>query len=423
MSNAYRNNHYVPIWYQRRFLAPGKTELLYRDLHPDTWHDPRGVAHTRPEIQLLGFKKGFAEYDLYTQFFQNQPRTLIEEKFFGEIDRLGRQAVDYFNNFDHRVDGTKLFEPMLYYMSTQKLRTPKGLAWLKSLASASPRPAGFEWLPRFDDGRDALLQVMMRLRGLFAAIWTECIWLVASAEQSPTKFIVSDHPVTVYNRRCGPRSTWCRDFADPDIRLHATHTIFPLSFDKVLILTNRSWMQNPYQNETGLRPNPDMMRGALFNFLDVQTGRMLTEDEVRQINFIIMSRAQRYIAAADRDWLYPENYVSKCDWHDFGHGYLLMPDPRSAHYGGTTTMMFENGKSLAVDEYGRHPWEPGYSGDRRTPGPDWNSYHRFQGEFSRLFGARRRGRSFRGAKLDEPALSEEYFNSLLRGEQIHRGRG
>ncbi len=423
MSNAYRNNHYVPIWYQRRFLPPGKVELIYRDLKPDTFLDGGGQPRKAKEIRRPGFDRMFAKRDLYTQFFQNQPRTLIEERFFGEIDRQGKDAVEYFTNFDLHADGRHLLQPLLFYMSTQKLRTPKGLGWLKGLASAWPRPPGFEWIPRFPQDREVLLEVMMHLRGLFAAIWTECIWLIASAENSPTKFIVSDHPVTVYNRRCGPRSRWCRGFDDPDIRLHATHTIFPLSSDKVLILSNRSWLQNPYQNETGMRPNSHMMRRALFNLLDVQTDRTLTEDEVREINFIIMSRSLRYIAAADGEWLYPEKYVDKADWKNYGQGYLLMPDPRSMHYGGTSIISFTDGGTYAVDEYGRHPVQPGYSGDRRAPGTDWSTFHRFQGEFSRLFGPNRRGRAHIGARLHEPTLSEEYFNELLRGERIHRSRG
>jgi len=97
-----------------------------------------------------------------------------------------------------------------------------------------------------------------------------------------------------------------------------------------------------------------------------------------------------------------KKYVSKADWHDFGQGYLLMPDPRSAHYGGETIMSFTGGRTIAVDEYGRHPGEPGYSGGRRNAGPDLHSFQRFLGEFSRLFGTERRGRSFRGVRLDEP---------------------
>jgi hypothetical protein len=181
-------------------------------------------------------------------------------------------------------------------------------------------------------------------------------------------------------------------------------------------------MQNPYQSETNMRPNPEMIRGALHYLLDIQTLRMLTEAEVRQINFIIKSRALRYVAAANREWLYPEQHVDKSEWRNFGQGYLLMPDPRTAHYGGTTVMSFKDGRSLAVDEYGRHPGQSGYSGDRRAPGPDWHSYHRFQGEFSRLFGPDRRGRACRMMKIDEPTLSAEYFESLLRGEQAHRGK-
>ena len=111
-------------------------------------------------------------------------------------------------------------------MSTQKLRTPKGLGWLSKRAGTTDR--------------NKILSFMIKLRQLNCAIWTECIWLIADASQSNTKFIISDHPVTVYNRRCGPRSQWCRDFEDPDISFHGTHTIFPLSLDKILILTNLS---------------------------------------------------------------------------------------------------------------------------------------------------------------------------------------
>src|ERR671934_520605 len=81
--------------------------------------------------------------------------------------------------------------------------------------------------------RAPTLGAMLELRQLFCAIWTECICLIADASQSATKFIVSDHPVTVYNRRCGPKSQEWRGFNDPNIALHATHTIFPLSLDRV----------------------------------------------------------------------------------------------------------------------------------------------------------------------------------------------
>jgi hypothetical protein len=181
-------------------------------------------------------------------------------------------------------------------VSTQKLRTVKGLEWLALQSGAK------------DKG--LILSLMVHLRKVHCAIWTECVWQIADASRSPTKFIVSDHPVTVYNRRCGPFSGWCRGGHDPDIRFHATHTIFPLSLDKILILTNLSWARNPYQSEIGVRPNPNLLRGALFNYLDVQILRHLEEQEVREINFIIKSRARRFIGAGKEEWLFPEKYVS-----------------------------------------------------------------------------------------------------------------
>lgn len=81
---------------------------------------------------------------------------------------------------------------------------------------------------------------------------------------APTKLIVSDHPVTVYNRACSPNSLhWCQGADDPDIRLHATHTLFPLSLDRLLILTNRSWACSPRRLAIESRPNPDLFRGAV----------------------------------------------------------------------------------------------------------------------------------------------------------------
>ena len=76
-----------------------------------------------------------------------------------------------------------------------------------------------------------------------------------------------------------------------------------------------------------MRPNPDLTRNAVFKLMNVQTQRHLSEREVREINFIIKSRAFRYIAAAKEEWLHPEEYVSKSQWPVFGDGYLLMPDP------------------------------------------------------------------------------------------------
>jgi hypothetical protein len=397
MSNEYRNNHYVPIWYQKRFLPPDQKnkELYYLDLKPGSFIDPLGVKHAKRNPRRWGLKYCFAENDLYITRFGSESSTEIEEIFFGQIDSKGKLGVEYFANFKHPSVNPDALHNILMYMSTQKLRTPKGLGWLSDKAGTTEQ--------------DEVLQLMLRLREFHCAIWSECIWLIADASQSATKFIISDHPVTVYNRKCGPRSQWCRGTNDPDIWLHGTHALFPLSLEKILILTNLSWIRNPYQSEMGVRPNPNPFRNAMFSFLDIQTLRYLNEQEVREINFIIKSRAYRYMGAAKEEWLYPEKYVTKSNWYQYGNGYLLMPDPRSVKYAGEILIGHSDGTVSAFDEYGHRPWQKGYRGRNQGVDKDWYTFHRFQGEFARLFGPYRRGRAFEDNECD----SDDYHQYHL----------
>ncbi|HTD68388.1 MAG TPA: DUF4238 domain-containing protein [Candidatus Limnocylindria bacterium] len=396
MSNEYRNNHYVPVWYQKRFVPVGQQaqEIHYLDLRPGYFVDPRGIAHSKRALRRQGFRKCFAEDNLYTTKFGAEESKNIEKHFFGEIDDKGSCSVDFFAKFDHTGMEDGAFQNLVMYMSTQKLRTPKGLEWLALQAGTKDK--------------NAILSLMTQLRRLHCAIWTECVWLIADASKSETKFIVSDHPVTVYNRRCGPKSQWCRGANDPDIRYHATHTIFPLSLEKVLILTNLSWVRNPYQSETGIRPNPNLFRGSIFNVLGVQILRSFSEQEVREINFIIKSRARRYIGAGKEEWLFPEKHVSKSNWNTYGHGYLLMPDPRDVTYGGEMYMGFSDGTSTAFDPYGRRPGQPDFGKESRE-NSEFDTLQRFQGEFARLFGPYRRGRSREIAELS-PERDDEWYH-------------
>lgn len=400
MSTQYRNNHYVPVWYQERFVPAGQAdrELYYLDFQPGQFTDPRGIVHSRRAVRRQGFRRCFSEGDLYRTNLPGVDPTAIEQLFFGHIDSEGRKAVDYFDQFAHPSASGKSLEALLLYMSTQKLRTRKGLGVLGELAGTRDK--------------DEVLKVMLSLRQLYGAVWAESVWLIADASLSETKFVVSDHPITLYNRRCGPRSQWCRGFNDPDIRCNATHTIFPLSLEKVLILTNLSWVRNPYQDEMALRPNPALMRPAIFKFTEIQTLRYLSEQEVREINFIIKSRAFRYIGAAKEEWLYPEKHVSKSDWSRYGNGYLLMPDPRPLALGGTIMWGGGGGPGGAMDAYGRPPWDPEFEKESKSfsEGP---SLYRFQGEFARMLGPTRRGRTFGAMRLDPEEDSAEFHNYHL----------
>lgn len=390
----YTRNHYVPEWYQRRFLPDGLREkkFYYLDLNPETIFS-NGHAYKRKALLLCGPPRCFCESDLYTTKFRGWESTEIEEKFFGKIDSSGRTAVDYFTSFQHPSADGHAFNAMVLYMSTQKLRTPKGLAYLGDTANLNDK--------------NLVLLEMQRLQQMFCALWTECIWSIADASKAETKFIMSDHPVTVYNKECFPASKWCRGFRDPDIWLSGTHTLFPLSFNKVLILTNLSWVRNPYMDPLKSRPNPKLFRAAVFNFTQIQTGRMLTDMEVNEINYIIKKRAYRYIAAAKKEWLYPEKNISTHYWNKLGNGYLLMPDPRSVTFSSEVVFGYKNRRADWFDAYGRKPWHSDYD-NKNESDIEWNTFHAFQGEFARVFGPMRRGLSYESCQLDEVEDSADY---------------
>lgn len=405
----YRRNHYVPQWYQARFFQPGQDEnkFYYLDLHPEQFRDARGVKRTKTSLHRWGTPRCFCEDDLYTIKFGGWESTEIEQKLFGQIDNNGRHAVQYFTGFAHPSVNGEAFHSLLRYMSIQKLRTPKGLDWMSNVTQIK--------------NKNAILSLMQRVQRRHCAVWSECVWQIADASASSTKFIISDHPVTVYNRGCFPFSPDCRGCNDPDIRFHGTHTVFPLDLNKILILTNLSWLRNPYQNPTKMRPNPELYRPAMFDFTDIQTLRHLTEMEVREINFIIKKRAFRYVAAANEEWLYPEAHIPTTHWSKLGGGLLLMPDPRSATFGRTLVIGYDNDRSEAYDEYGRKPWQEGYE-DEELAGREWETFHRFQGEFARRFGPQRRGRSFMAMQLDPQRDHDDYHQYHLSLEKKKRLR-
>jgi hypothetical protein len=67
---AYRENHYVAQWYQRRFLpVVGEKKFHYLDLKPDQFRDPKGALRQKKALNRWGTDRCFKETDLYTSFW------------------------------------------------------------------------------------------------------------------------------------------------------------------------------------------------------------------------------------------------------------------------------------------------------------------------------------------------------------------
>jgi hypothetical protein len=378
VSAEYRNNHYVPQWYQRRFIPPDAKdrELFLLDLYPETFRTGSGKKVRRKALRRTGTRRCFAIDDLYTTRLEGIESRELEKSFFGEIDRRGQLAVEWFasDGWDGYYEG--VLQDLMGFMSTQKVRTPKGLDWLQGIGAGRDR--------------EDVLAAMSHLRDLYGAVWSECVWQIADAAGSPTKFIISDHPVTVYNHACAPGNPlYTRGANEPDIRLHATHTLFPLSPDRLLILTNRTWACDPYRSPLGSRPNPNLFRAAIFNFLEIHRGRRLDETEVLAINQLIKRRAYRYIAAGKEEWLYPERH-GKIGWRDAADSALLMPDPRPLTPNAQIIIGYEGGATEAMDSFGRLPGDPEYT-QEMAAADAWGPLRRWQQEFEDRFGPDLRG--------------------------------
>lgn len=335
-------NHYVPRWYQYGFMPAGTNPRKYHylDLKPERVNHPGGGFHYRTARRRLGPDTCFQQEHLYTLLFGDRASDIIERQFFGAIDDQGANAVPFFADYQVNEEATRVFQPMARYMDAQKLRTPKGLDFLAKHSGG---------------GQDRVLRLMGQIHQIHVTIWLEGVWEVLECDASPTKFIVTDHPVTTYNKGMFPLS---RDLVypyDAPITLLGTHTIFPLNLNRCLVITNLGYVRNPAINPMKPRENPRTFATTMWDIRKVQTGRQISEREVQAINFILKSRASRYIAAAEEDWLYPERHLPTTMWNKLGDKFFLMPDPRKASF---TTGIFAGGgrgPGWGQDEYGRIP--------------------------------------------------------------------
>lgn len=339
-----RDNHYVPEWYQKGFLQNDTDKLCYLDLSPDKKELPNGRIVIFNDRHNWHTSKCFYQTDLYTTFFDNYINDDVETFLFGKIDDSGARAIRAF--IDTNMGGWhKNFVNFFSYIDTQKIRTPKGLDWIKQ---QYPSLSQLE-----------LMLEMQSIRNLHCTLWTEGVREIVSAENSDIKFIISDHPVTIYNYACPPDSDLCNYPNDPSIALNASQTIFPLCRDYCLILTNLEYAKNSDSvDPIEKRTHAKLMRQSMVRTDKYIRSRQLNSEQVAAINMVLKSRAKRYIAAAKEEWLYPEK-LSSFKWHEFQNIFLPSKD-ELYHFGGEIYVGYKDGSTYHQDAYGREHTENAY---------------------------------------------------------------
>jgi len=328
-----RDNHYVPQWHLRGFLEDGSSKLSHlKEKVIDTPSGPKTILPTRQYSPA----QCFYQTDLYTTFFGPILNDEIEQKLFGHIDDQGAEAIRAFLSDDPSFWHNN-FSELFLYLDAQKLRTPKGLDWIKS------KYPGLN--------QNQLMLEMQSLRAIHCTIWAEGVRELVSAEDSDIKFIVSDHPVTIYNYGCPPNSEQTAYPNDPDIALKGTQTIFPLDKNRCLILTNLEYAKDPEDvDPLEHRTHAVRVRQSMVNTIEFINSRKLTAEEVAKINFVIKSRAKQSLAGGRKEWLFPENFT-ECSWESVRE--TLLPREGLWRFGGEIFAGHDDGQVHYQDAFGR----------------------------------------------------------------------
>lgn len=283
-----RDNHYVPQWYQEGFFEPGRKSLAYVDMTPDQKVLPDGRVITQNGAwNSTPTSMAFRQKDLYSTFFGTSVNDEIERRLFGDIDGRGSKAVRAFAGTDVR-EWHEHFQTFFEYLDVQKIRTPKGLDWLQAQYPAL--------------SQNELMNEMQGIQMMHCTIWVGGVREIVSAEDSDVKFIISDHPVTIYNHAAPPTERACAYPLDPGIALRASQTIFPLNRDLCLILSNLEYAQDPSTSPLEKRTFARNYRQSMTRIDAFIRARKLTGKEVAQVNHVVKSRARRFCVSRCGVW-------------------------------------------------------------------------------------------------------------------------
>jgi hypothetical protein len=245
-------------------------------------------------------------------------------------------------------------------------------------------------------------------------MWSEGIWEIVRARQSPTKFIVTDDPVTFFNPKVFPESKEGRYPGDVGLDKLGTRTVFPLNLDTCLLITHVQLIRNPWSDLRTSRWNARAYQDTMMSLLDIQFGRELEEDEVLRINLILKRRATRYIAAAEEEWLYPEKRVSIQHWSKLEDDWFLFPHLWKVTFAGGTVAGYRGRRTWAADEYGYHPGDPNY-GDKQRRENEWDLHNKAK----RTWARKRAGRSV--AHADDGMSSDRVGDEMMQEYLSNQG--
>lgn len=279
--------------------------------------------------------------------FGRQTTDILETKLFGIVDRKGTSAAAFFSDYHDYLAGTNdAYKDLVFYMGAQRFRTPRGLDLIEKQYGLADHT-----------------RALMIMNGIFQAygtMWMEGVWEIVHARQAKVKFIISDDPVTFFNRRVipgGPPYPFGADL--PQV---GTRTIFPLSMESCLIISHLQLARNAWINPAADRENARTFDATVANLTQIQFGRELDDSEVLRINLILKKSATKFIASGEEDFLYPERHIN-IHWTKLDDDWFLFPNLCKMKFSAGTFIGYQDGSVFGMDEYGRRPPHPQYENE------------------------------------------------------------
>lgn len=329
MSNLSHVHHYVPQWYQKVFFGDTQPKF-YLQLPTDV------QVNSYPRYKSP--RKRFCENDLYMLKYKNSQSDVLEKKLFGRIDEIGANSIKQILSTNNVLMPGEVWNDFLEYLDAQLSRTPRALKFFNSYNVQVP---------------NASLVFMQCVRNIHMAMWTDAVWEIFDATDSDIDFLLSDNPVTLYNRAIYPKSKEGQTGLELNFTEIGTQTIFPLNRKQLFVATHIQFARNPKYNPRQQILNPRVSGPGLISMFDIIRCRKMTDTDVIKVNFIIKNRADKYICASNKEFLYPEKMNKRIDWNNIGKNDFLLPDPRDLSFSTQWVIGNDDGFVCGGNEYGQ----------------------------------------------------------------------
>lgn len=329
MSNLSHVHHYVPQWYQKVFFGDTQPKF-YLQLPTDV------QVNSYPRYKSP--RKRFCENDLYMLKYKNSQSDVLEKNLFGRIDEIGANSIKQILSTNNVLMPGEVWNDFLEYLDAQLSRTPRALKFFNSYNVQVP---------------NAPLVFMQCVRNIHMAMWTDAVWEIFDATDSDIDFLLSDNPVTLYNRAIYPKSKEGQTGLELNFTEIGTQTIFPLNRKQLFVATHIQFARNPKYNPRQQILNPRVSGPGLISMFDIIRCRKMTDTDVIKVNFIIKNRADKYICASNKEFLYPEKMNKRIDWNNIGKNDFLLPDPRDLSFSTQWVIGNDDGFVCGGNEYGQ----------------------------------------------------------------------